>query len=163
MKHFRLKQLIAAGCLTFLLGFTIVALPARHAYAQTSDPRCAKKSFFGLKPWYYYLPLANPSADSTRCTVDLSLTTSGQGAKPDTTQINKLWLVGIVLFEDLLRVSALLAVGFVMYGGVRYITSQGEPEHTKAALNTIINALIGLAIAVAGATIISFVGKRLGG
>ncbi len=160
MKHFSGKSLIVISAAVVVLGLSVAALPARHAYAQSGDFRCAKHTFLGLKPWYYYFPLS-VSGDTTKCTIDISLTGSNQ--KPDITQINKLWLIGIVLFEDLLRVAALLAVVFVMYGGVRYITSQGEPEHTKAALSTIINALIGLAIAIVGATVMSFVGKKLGG
>ncbi len=160
MKRIMTRSLIAASLIAVFLAVSSAALPAHHAYAQSdSDFRCAKHSFFGLKPWYYYFPLT-VSGDTKQCTIDLSLTNSE--GKPDITQINKLWLIGIVLFEDLLRISALLAVGFIMYGGVRYITSQGEPENTKEAMSTIVNALIGLVIAVAGATIVSFIGKALG-
>ncbi len=160
MKRNTVRGLLVVSAVAILLALTSIAAPAHRAYAQSdSDFRCAKHTFFGLKPWYYYFPLT-VSGDTTKCTVDLSLVTNDQ--QPDVSQINKLWLIGIVVFEDLVRLSALLAVGFIMYGGVRYITSQGEPEHTKDAMSTILNAIIGLAIAVAAATIVAFIGKSLG-
>ncbi len=133
--------------------------------ANCSD--CPKPSFFGLKPWYYYLPLKRPPQNlpggpvTGKCVVDLALTDSSQNTNEG--NINKLWLIGIVLFEDLLRIASLVAVVFVIYGGVRYITSQGEPDQTKAAQGTIIDALIGLVIAIVGATVVAFIGNHLGG
>ena len=63
----------------------------------------------------------------------------------------------MAIFEDLLRVAGVAAVGFVIYGGFRYTTSQGSPEQTGAALGTILHALIGLAIAIIAATSIAFI------
>lgn len=163
MKRLAFRTLLSAGLIAAAVFVAAVALPPRHTFAQAPDPSasCHKNSFLGLKPWYFYLPLSVDSStgESTKCHVDLTLST---GDQPNFDHIKELWLIAIVLFEDLLRVAALAAVGFVMYGGVRYITSQGEPENTKAALNTIINALIGLAIAVAGSTLVAFVARRLG-
>jgi hypothetical protein len=68
----------------------------------------------------------------------------------------------MALFEDLLRVAGMLAIVFIIYGGIRYITSQGEPETTKSARGTIINALIGLAITVAAAATIQFIANSFG-
>ncbi len=67
------------------------------------------------------------------------------------------------MFEDLLRIAGIVTAFFIIYGGVRYVTSQGEPENTKAARSTIINALIGAAIAMIAAVLVSFIGSKLGG
>jgi hypothetical protein len=71
-------------------------------------------------------------------------------------------LIGLAILQDLVRVAALVAVGFVIFGGFKYITSQGAPEDTKEALKTIINALIGLAFAILAAGIVGFIGSKLG-
>lgn len=71
------------------------------------------------------------------------------------------WLIGLAIFDDLLRIAGIIAFGFVLYGGIRYITSQGEPENTRAALGTIINALIGMAIAIIAAVLVSFLANAL--
>ena len=59
-----------------------------------------------------------------------------------------------------IQLAGYLAVGWVMYGGFRFITSQGDPEGVKAARNTITNAVIGIVIVVLSATIVSFVASR---
>jgi len=111
---------------------------------------CQKGSFFGLKPWYQYLPLNDD------CSIGLKLS---EGPS----QWNQLWLIGVVIFEDLLRIAGLVAFGFIIYGGIRYITSQGEPDNPRQALHTILNAVIGLAIAIIGSVVVAYIGNKLGG
>ncbi len=59
------------------------------------------------------------------------------------------WIVGAV------------SVIMIIYGGFRYILSQGEPDATKKAKGTIIGALIGLIVTVFAASIVGFVGSIL--
>lgn len=117
----------------------------------TSQPQCIHQ-FFGLTPWYQYL---NLNAD---CTVNL-----GQNGLASAANWNQLWLIGVALLDDLLKVGGVVAVVFVLYGGFRYVTSQGNPENTKAAWGTIFNALVGLVVAVAATEIVNFIGNKLGG
>jgi type IV secretory pathway VirB2 component (pilin) len=74
--------------------------------------------------------------------------------------LTDIWLIVAAITEILLRLAALIAVIMVIVGGVSYITSQGDPNKTKQALNTIINSLIGLVISVAAATIVTFIAGR---
>lgn len=104
--------------------------------------------FFGLKPWYAYLDGETDSLG--RCVPQLG--NSGQG----------IWLVVLAIIDSLLRIASLVAVGFIIYGGIQYVISQGEPDKTNQAKNTIINALVGLVISIAAASIVSFVGQRVG-
>src|SRR4051812_1544207 len=101
---------------------------------------CTYTSFFGLKPWYAYLP---------GCSVNdfnkLILPEDGQSG---------FLLIGLAIFDDLLRIAALVAIGFIIYGGILYVTSQGSPDQTGKAQNTIINALIGLVVAILAAAIV---------
>ena len=48
----------------------------------------------------------------------------------------------------------------VVYGGLKYIWSRGNPQETAKAQNTILFALIGLVIAIFAVTIIQFVVGR---
>lgn len=50
-----------------------------------------------------------------------------------------------------------LAVLMIVIGGVRYITSQGEPTKMAEAKNMILYALIGLVIAALAGAIVNFV------
>jgi len=72
------------------------------------------------------------------------------------------FLIVLAVAEDLIRVAALVAVGYIMYGGIQYMTSGGSPDATKKAQNTIINSLIGLVIAILATSIVSFIGHQLG-
>lgn len=57
----------------------------------------------------------------------------------------------------ILGVLGALAVLFVVIGGLRYIISGGDPQAVSKAKNTIIYALVGLAVAIAAEAIVAFV------
>jgi hypothetical protein len=54
------------------------------------------------------------------------------------------------------------SVAYIIYGGYKYIMSQGNPESLKNAQNTIMNAIIGLVIAIISVNIVQFIIGRLG-
>ncbi len=58
------------------------------------------------------------------------------------------------VIQVLVTLAGLLAAGFLVVGGIGYITSSGNPEHLDRSKKTIIYAGIGLAIAI-GAFVIS--------
>jgi hypothetical protein len=109
---------------------------------------CAAKDpgFFNFPTWYQYL---NPKVSNGICTVDFVWPSS-------------LPLVALAIVDILLRIAALVAVGFVIVGGIKYVTSQGDPQSAANARETIIGALAGLAIATIAAALVSFIGTRLG-
>ncbi len=109
-------------------------------------PCTAKGDFLGLFPtWYKYLD---------------SVTNAAGVCSPKIGGINDLWLILAAVIEMLLRVAAIAALAFVVWGGIQFITSQGEPERTHKAQGTIINALIGLVISVGAATIVTFIAGK---
>lgn len=97
--------------------------------------------FFGFPTWYKYLNHPN-------CT-------------PEIHSLSDVWLIVAAIIEIALRIAAIAAVLFIIYGGFSYTTSQGDPEGTKTARNTIVNALIGLALAVMAAAIVSFIARSI--
>ena len=115
---------------------------------------CSNSSFFGIPTWYRYLG-SKYDAVTEKCEVQFSLMKGGKFNGGD------ILLVGLSIIDILIRIAALVAVGFVIYGGIRYITSQGSPDNTKEAQNTILHALIGLAIAVIATAVVAFLGNAL--
>lgn len=111
---------------------------------------CPKPRFFGLIPWYEYLKL------NDKCDI-----ASFQFLPHGKIQ-SDVPLVLLAVVDDLLRLAGLFAVGFVIYGGIQYILSQGNPDGTARAQATIINSLIGVAIAMVSIAVVSFVGSRVG-
>lgn len=97
--------------------------------------------FFGFPTWYKYLDL--------------------QSCQPQIHSITDIWLIVAAIIEICLRVAAIVAVVFIIYGGFNYTTSQGDPEGTAKAKSTLVNALVGLALAVTAAAIVSFIAKSI--
>lgn len=122
--------------------------------------KCGKGGeFFGLPTWYEFLPPGD------NCSISLQKTDANGVPQYDNGKnvydFNKLWLVALAIADILLWIAGLVAVLFVIYGGYQYITSQFDPEGTKKAKDTIINALIGLSVAILSSAIVRFVGSKL--
>lgn len=118
----------------------------------------SKPTFLGLIPWYQYLHVTDDGQGGCKIT-DFS------GSDPASTLggHSPFLLIALAIVDDLLRVATLIAVGYVIYGGFRYMTSNGSPDGTKNAQNTIIDAMVGLVIAIVATSAVSFLGNRLAG
>jgi len=84
---------------------------------------------------------------------DTSCLPSGQGTT------DELKLILSVVFG----IVGALAFLMVVIGGFRYIISDGDPQSMSRAKNTIIYALVGLALAVTAEAIVAFVVGKVGG
>lgn len=58
-------------------------------------------------------------------------------------------------------IAGMAAIILIIIGGLRYVTSGGDPESARKARNTILNALIGLVVIAISAALITFVVNRL--
>jgi len=135
----RLRNLILAVIIAVLPLVTVVARPVTvHAAAVASQAACTKTTFLGFPTWYKYLNL------NTECQV-VNFT------------LPQIWLIGLAIVDILLRLIGIVAVAFIIYGGFRFIVSQGDPEAAKTARLTIINAFVGLIIAIIASGIVAFV------
>lgn len=105
-------------------------------------------------PWYHYLP--GEDDPSGKCHPVFPKDSSG---KAD--YVKGISLVALSVLDTLIRLSSLLAVGFLIYGAIQYITSQGEPNGLAAAKSTIANALIGLVIVMMAVAIVQFIGNSV--
>ncbi len=64
------------------------------------------------------------------------------------------------IFEVVIMIFGAIAMIVIIYAGIQYLLSQGDPAKTTTARNTIIYAAIGLAISVLAFSIVSFVSGR---
>jgi len=151
----------------FMFLFAGIQFMSPGALNKTSTPaagtgslasRCSKP-FLGLKPWFAYLPAEafadGPGGGKTCDVTNFKLLGDDAGTK------SHLLPVVLALADTLVRIAGLVAVGFVIAGGILLTTSQGEPEKTKRGRESIINALVGLVIAIVAAAVVSYVGGRL--
>lgn len=100
-----------------------------------------------LPTWHKYIPKSFDSRTNS-CNLEAAF----PGSIP---------AILLAVFEILLRIVGILAVVFVIYGGFQYLTSTGEPDKAKAGRTTIINALVGMMIAMLATTIVNLVGRNI--
>jgi hypothetical protein len=111
--------------------------------------------FLGFPTWYKYLDIGPENGDP--CAI-IGPTKDGETGLDWEMASGR---VALAVIEIMLRIATLVAIAFVIIGGIRYITSQGEPDNAKSARQTITNALIGLVISLLAAAIVAFVANRL--
>ena len=118
---------------------TMFMLGAAAPYAPAAQAKCegAASKTFTFPKWYQGLP--------------------GTCANPQIRQLNDFWVIVLNFIEILLQVVAYVAAGFLAWGGFKYIKSEGDPGKISEAKMAIINAIIGLVIALASVAIVDFV------
>lgn len=62
-----------------------------------------------------------------------------------------------------LSIAGLAAVGVIIYGGIKYLTAQGDPGKIKQASQIIAYALIGLIVVMLAGAITAFATGAIGG
>ena len=116
-------------------------------------PGCTKGAFLNFPTWYKYLN--TPVVDgAVKC-------------NPAISGINDFWLIGLAVIEILLRVAILVAIIYVMLGGIKYITARGDtggsgggPNKINQARTTVLDALLGLIIAIIATAGVSYIAGR---
>ena len=140
----RIKSWISASLFAILFGGTLFTT----LMPQTVSAANCSTSFFGIPAWYEGLVDANCKVVDPAVVGGLS---------------NFIWRIALNIVEMGLLVSGYIAVGFIIYGGFKYITSMGSPEKSANARQTIFNAVIGLVIAVSSIAIVHVVAATLVG
>lgn len=126
-------------------------LQGLHSLFSMFAAGCQEHLLFFLPTWYKYLVLAGKMEDvNGRCATVVDL------------EVADLALILLAVLDIVLRLAGLVAVAYVMFGGFKFITSQGDAEGIKKARQTITNALIGLVIALLATAFVGFIGTRLG-
>lgn len=142
------KRITTSLLVAFSLTLSASALmPAPVSAASLPAPAtqfaaCDPGSFFGFPTWYACLP---KDADG----------------HPKLTQLNDIWLIAFPLIETAIKAAGYAAVGFILWGGIRFIKSQGNPGEISAARDTIRDAIIGLGICISSVAIVQFMASRL--
>ncbi|MGZ6005340.1 MAG: pilin [Candidatus Saccharimonadales bacterium] len=157
------QSLIVAAVIMF--GGMALPLFASPAVVHAATPgnegvvKNCTQDFFGLEPWYKFIGNEMGSNCEIKC---FNLVKKTDGPNPCGQTASDVPFVLLAIVDDLLRIAGLFALGFVFVGAFKYVTSQGSPDATASAQNTIINALVGLVLAVAAVSIVSFIGHKLG-
>jgi hypothetical protein len=68
---------------------------------------------------------------------------------------NFIWRIGLNVVEMILQIVGYITVGFIIYGGFKYMTSTGSPDGIAKARKTITNAIVGLVISIFSVAIVN--------
>lgn len=116
-------------------------------------------NFFSFPTWYKYLVQGGFMLDDNG-SCSLKLINADDWAKV-------VVLIAMGVLDILLRLAGMVAVGYIIYGGAKYMFAYtgpgGGPQQTKEAQETVLHAVIGLFIAIIGAAVVSFIGKTVAG
>ena len=121
------------------------------------SPLISTGSFLTFPTWYKYIKTGKTDVNG-KCTIpDIQLTnTKGEFNG------GGILLILLSIVDILLNLAGLVALGFIVYGGIRFVTSQGSSDGTKQARETVLNGIIGLVIATIAIATVTFLGDRLG-
>lgn len=162
-----MKRLSSFMAVAFLTVFSVAVLSTSsglvHADSHeeaaptaTAQGVCGdeNQSFLSFPTWYKYLDKAPGSGG--KC--DIAVPKDAEG----NTRIDQVVTpVLLAIFEIILRIGGIAAVGFIIFGGFQYLISQGEPDRTKGAKNTILNAVIGLVVTLSASAIVNLIGRNI--
>lgn len=132
-----MKKVLLAIAVMAMSVLGIVMLPAQ----KVSAVQDCGGHFLGLPAWYDGLVDGNcevvtPNQDS-----------DGSDLR------NFVWTIVLNIVGMVMGVIGYLAIGFVMYGGIQYMTAQGDPGKVAKGKKTITNSVIGLAITMSASII----------
>lgn len=141
-----MKKLAQVAVIMMLLMFGNLAL-MQHASATENQSSCKTTSdFLGIPTWYRNLVDEN-------CEV---VWPNGGGG--DANGVQKfITIIALNITDMIARIAGVITVGFVIYGGFKYMIAQGESGQIVAAKKTITHAIVGLIIAASAVGIVSLV------
>ena len=131
--------------------FTLLALGSMFTFAavtpvtSTAQAACPNRAILSFPSWYKGLPMND---DGKTCTLSKF-------------ELNYIWVIVMNIVEILLQVVAYVSAGFIIWGGFKYIKSEGDPSKISEAKSAILNAVFGLAIALSSVAIIVFIQTRI--
>lgn len=145
-----MKRIMASLAIIGLLSVGCAAVAPQTSYAVSSDQSCRKyeKPIFGIVPWYRGL------LHGSDCSVELP-NASSAGNKTSKSVTTFVLAIALNILQAALSVAAYVTVFFIIKGGFMYMTSTGSPDGMSSAKKTIMNAIIGLVIAVLSAAIVN--------
>lgn len=138
------KCLVAIIAVILLSGFLMLLILPRPALAQTglNDPACEVRDTETAIKINFALP---------------GITKEYAGAY----LVKNLPCFIVGLYVYFAGVAGILATVMIMYGGVKYVVSYGNPQKIADAKDNIFSAIVGLVLALGAYTILSFINPNL--
>ena len=128
----------------FLSILALVLIGTASLFPASAFAACNKPKFFGLSPWYQHLELD----ESANCAV-------AQSNFADDQMIATVWKIILTILSDLFFVAGVLAVVYLIYTGIIFITSAGDPGAVTKAKRALVGTLTGLVIVLLAQVVVN--------
>lgn len=124
--------------MAFIVGGTAASVSITTKPAAAA---CKNASFLGFPPWYRGLQNS-----------DCSIKSPGGSSNGLS---NFIWTIALNIIDDMLRLVGYASLAYIIYGGFKYLTSQGSSDGMSKAKTTILNAIIGLVLSIMSIAIVN--------
>jgi hypothetical protein len=138
IKHSIIAFLIAVSLVSVIPVVTNAAPTPLTTFAA-----CTSGRILTFPTWYKNLPI-----NTTNCA-------------PMIDDPKDLWIIILNVIEMMMQAAGYLAAGYMTWGGFKYIKSQGNPQNIASAKSTLMNAGIGLGVALSAVAVINFIGTTI--
>lgn len=139
-----LTLFVAAPTVSFVTPMnTFAAVP-------TKGSEC-EKPILGINPWFRGLAIVKGG----QCQIAGPGETLDNGKTVDLAGF--IWRVALNVIDIGLAIAGYIAFGFILYGGFQFLTGGSNPSQIEKARKTILNAVIGLVIALSAVTIVNLI------
>ncbi|HAC56367.1 TPA: hypothetical protein DCF80_02605 [Candidatus Saccharibacteria bacterium] len=85
----------------------------------------------------------------------------GTCENPKIEKLSDFWIIVMNGIEILLQLVAYVSAGYIIWGGFKYMKSEGDPGKISESKAAILNAIFGLSIALASVAIVQFISGRI--
>lgn len=140
----KILKMLMVALVTVLCFVETSVVTARPVAAAGS----CEHSILGLRPWYAGLDMGE------KCTINTPTEEQLPGF---------VWKIVLNVLTDLFLIAGYVSVGFVIYGGYRYLMSGGDPGKVAQGKKTLTNAIAGLIISLLATLITNLIITILNG
>lgn len=148
-----IKKIALLFGMTMLLAAPVITIAAPvNTFAK--DPKTGadcEHPLLGIQPWFRGLAIA----PGGKCNIAGPGQTLDNGTKLDLQ--GYIWRIALNIIGIVLGIIGYIAFFFIIYGGFQFLTGGSNPGQIEKARKTILNAVIGLVIALSAVALVNLV------
>ena len=155
MKTYK-KLILLFGFAVFVAAPVVSFVAPSNTYAAVNDAKDCEKPILGIHPWFRGLAIV----ENGKCQIASPGQTLANGKTLDLTGF--IWRIVLNVIEIALGAVGYIAFFFILYGGFQFLTGGSNPSQIEKARKTILNAVVGLVIAIGAVAVVNLTFGILG-
>lgn len=152
----KIRLILSSFAVVGIIAGTGLVLTPSTALADHEDGHQCSARLLTFPTWYRGL------VDKTTCQIKAPDSGSAGSAKSEGKSVSTfVFTIVLNIVEILLQLVGYAAVGYIIYGGFKYLTSAGSADRITAGRKIITNALIGLVISFMSIGIVNLISTNI--